>query len=132
MIYLNTPTEDLSVYQIRKIVCETIKWCETNVKKKKKSRRLSFHVCTQKESPVDLFGQYVSDKHKIYVYRNHCKTVKHVVKTTLHEYCHHTQDLELYNLLLFAVGYRRHPQEIEAKKTEKLYSPCWKEIKHNI
>jgi len=30
------------------------------------------------------------------------------------------------------VGYDKHPQEIEACKNEKLYSPCWKQIKQYI
>lgn len=130
MIYLKTPTESLSVRQIRKIVRETIVWCEQNVGKRK--RKLTYHVHTQKESVVDMFGQYVSDPKKIYIYRNHCKTVKQVICTTLHEYCHHLQDLELYEVILMLFGYDKHPQEIEARSYEKLYSLCWKTIKYKI
>lgn len=130
MIYLKTPTRDLSVYQIRRIVCETISWCETNIgRKKKKKNKVKFHVRLKSPSYLEMFGQYKAESKSIILYRDNCKSVKDIIRTTLHEYRHHLQDLDLYNLYLFTVGYRRHPQEIEARATEKLYSECWGEIK---
>jgi hypothetical protein len=33
---------------------------------------------------------------------------------------------------LSRVGYDKHPQELEARGMEKLYSVCWNEIKNKI
>jgi hypothetical protein len=30
------------------------------------------------------------------------------------------------------VGYRNHPQEIEARGNEKMFSNCWTDIKNNL
>ena len=63
------------------------------------------------------------------VYRNYSPTVKCVVRAVLHEYTHYLQNLRWYNNVLSKVGYDKHPQELEARVTEELYSQCWGEIK---
>lgn len=127
MIYLKTPTSELTIYQIRKIVCETINWCETNVGVT--DNKVKYRVRKQRPSRKKFLGQYDEKLHIITLYRNNCKTVACIIKTTLHEYCHHMQDLNHYLPLLSKYGYKKHPQEIEACITEKLYSNCWKDIK---
>jgi hypothetical protein len=52
-----------------------------------------------------------------------------VVRTVLHEYTHYLHNLLLYHNVLSKVGYEKHPQELEARGMEKLYSVCWNEIK---
>jgi len=130
MIYLKTPTKDLSLGQIRKIVFETIKWCEANVGTNK--CRPSFSILSDRGGSYIKYGKYMLRDKKILIYRTGCTDVRRVIRTTLHEYQHHLQDLELYNVILKFVGYNKHPQEVEARQTEKLYSSCWKEIKHKI
>ena len=55
-----------------------------------------------------------------------------LIQTIIHEYTHYTQNLKNYKVLYSMFGYDNHPQEVEARKNEKLYSPCWKQIKKKI
>lgn len=128
MIYLKTPTSELTIHQIRKIVCETINWCETNFGGN--NSKVKYNVRTQRATSKQFCGQYHVESQTITLFKNNCNTVKHIISTTLHEYRHHTQDINLYIPLLSTHGYLKHPQEIEARNTEKLYSKCWKDIKH--
>ena len=125
--YLKTLTSDLNVYQIRSIVCETIKWCETNVGTK--SRPVNYCVRTRGVKSIPACGLYDYNSRTIMVFRNYSPTVKCVVRVVLHEYTHYLQNLRWYNNVLKKVGYDRHPNEIEARMTEILYSKCWNDIK---
>ena len=127
MLYLKTPTSDLSVRQIRSIVCETIRWCETNLGTK--SYKVGYSVRTLGVKSIPAYGCYDGDRRTIMVYRNYSPTVKCVVRAVLHEYAHYLQNLRWYNNVLSKVGYNKHPQELEARAMEDLYSQCWGEIK---
>ena len=127
MLYLKTPTSDLSVRQIRSIVCETIRWCETNLGTK--SRPVNYSVRTRGVKSIPACGVYDYNTRTIMVYRNYSHTVKCVVRAVLHEYAHYLQNLRWYNNVLSKVGYKKHPQELEARAMEDLYSQCWGEIK---
>ena len=130
MLYLKTPTSDLSVRQIRSIVCETIRWCETNLGTK--SYKVGYSVRTLGVKSIPACGCYDGDRRTIMVYRNYSPTVKCVVRAVLHEYAHYLQNLRWYNNVLSKVGYNKHPQELEARAMEDLYSQCWGEIKGNL
>ena len=130
MLYLKTPTSDLSVHQIRTIVCETIRWCETNLGTK--SFKVNYCVRTLGEKYTPAYGMYDPTKRTIFVFRNYSPTVRCVVRAVLHEYTHYLQNLRWYNNVLSKVGYDNHPQEKEALVMEELYSQCWKEIKHYL
>ena len=132
MIYLKTPTTELTTPQIRKVVCETIKWCEANLGVKTKSRTLQYCVRTLGEKYTPAYGMYDPVKNRIYVFRNYAPTVKMVVRSVLHEYAHYLQNLRWYNNVLQKVGYDKHPQEVEARVVETMYSICWNEIKNKI
>lgn len=131
MIYLKTPTFEMTTPYIRNVVCEVVKWCETNLGKKRKNIPLKFKVLTQKVG-AKVYGLYDPTINTIVVHRNICDDVRSVVKVTIHEYTHYLQDLRGYSKVLSEVGYRRHPQEIEARGNERLYSSCWKHIKNKI
>ena len=128
--YLKTPTSELTVRQIRTIVCETIKWCETNLGTK--SYKVGYSVRTLGEKYIPAYGCYNSEKRTIMVYKNYSPTVKMIVCSVLHEYTHYLQNLRWYNNVLSKVGYDKHPQELEARGMENLYSVCWREIKNQI
>ena len=128
--YLKTPTSDLTVYQIRRIVCETIKWCETNVGIKRYGVKYCVRTLNDKHEPT--YGCYDHNKKIIMIFRNHATTVKYIVKTVLHEYAHYLQNLRWYDNKLQKVGYSNHPQEIEARIIENRYGNCWKQIKNKI
>jgi hypothetical protein len=55
-----------------------------------------------------------------------------VVRSVLHEYAHYLQNLRWYNHVLQKVGYDKHPQEVEARVVETMYSICWNDIKNKI
>jgi len=131
MLYLKTPTIDMTTPQIRRVVCETILWCETNIGKKRKRTNLTFKVLTQK-SGEQCFGMYDPTINSIIIHRNMCESVRDVVKVVIHEYTHFLQDLRGYSKVLREVGYRNHPQEIEARGNEKMFSNCWTDIKNNL
>ena len=131
MLYLKTPTIEMTTPYVRDVVCETIKWCEANLGKKRKRTRLTFKVLTQKVGEP-CYGMYDPTHNVIIIHRNMCDTVRDVVRVVIHEYTHYLQDLRGYSKVLREVGYRKHPQEIEARGNEKLFSKCWTEIKYNL
>ena len=131
-LYLKTPTETLTTPLIRKIVKETLNWCEENLGKKRHVK-FSYHVLTLDESlPLRACGMYDYEKKKLFVFRNYNKTVKDIIRVVIHEYTHYLQNLRWYGNVLQKVGYYKHPQEIEARNMECFYSVCWKEIKNEI
>ena len=73
----------------------------------------------------------MTDNH-IQIHYDICGTVQMMIQTLIHEYTHYTQDLKKYDVLYSQFGYDKHPHEVEARSNEKLYSPCWKQIKKNI
>ena len=78
------------------------------------------------ESPY--YGQYDGTIEKIYVYYNKCGTIGQFISTFIHEYTHHTQNLNKYEKVLSKVGYSNHPQEIEAEYMAKLYKQSCLEL----
>jgi hypothetical protein len=127
MLYLKTPTSDLSVQQIRTIVKETIMWCQENLGTK--SYDVDFSVRTLRNKTNPSYGCYDGARRTIMVYRNYTPTVKMIIRVVLHEYTHYLQNLRWYGNVLSKVGYDKHPQEREARAMEELYSQCWGEIK---
>jgi hypothetical protein len=128
--YLKTPTSELSVRQIRSIVCETIRWCETNLGTKRYG--VNYSVRTLRKGYTPCYGCYDDSRKTIMVFRNHAPDVKMVVRSVLHEYTHYLQNLRWYNNTLKKVGYDKHPQELEARMSETMYSICWNNIKNKI
>ena len=128
--YLKTPTSELTVHQIRRVVCETIKWCETNLGTK--SYGVNYCVRTRGVKYSPAYGMYDYNTRTIMVFRNYSPTVKCVVRAVLHEYAHYLQNLRWYNNVLSRVGYDSHPQEVEARMIENRYSICWNDIKNKI
>ena len=131
-LYLKTKTEDMTTPELRKLVCETIKWCEANIGKKYKSRTLKYRVLTLREKYTPAYGMYSPDNNTLYVFRNYAPTVKMVIKSVLHEYTHFMQNLRWYSHTLSKVGYMKHPQEQQARGMEFFYRSCWYEIKSKL
>ena len=132
VMYLKTPTSEMTPNQIRKVVCETIKWCEENLGTKHKIRTLKYCVRTLGSRYTPAYGMYDPVNNRIYVFRNHAHTVRDVVRSVLHEYTHFLQNLRWYSHTLSKVGYMQHPQEKEARVMETLYSVCWGDIKRKL
>lgn len=75
-----------------------------------------------------FYGEYSGELEKIYVYYNQCGTVGLFISTFIHEYTHHTQNLNKYEKVLSKVGYSNHPQEIEAEYMAKSYTQSCLEL----
>jgi hypothetical protein len=128
--YLKTPTSDMTTSQIRRVVAETIAWCQDNLGTK--SYGVDYSVRTQRNKTTPSYGYYDGARRTIMLHRNYTPTVKMIVRTVLHEYTHYLQNLRWYNNVLSKVGYDKHPQEIEARVTETMYSICWNDIKNKL
>ena len=128
--YLKTPTSTMTTTQIRRVVGETIAWCQENLGTK--SYMVDYSVRTLGDKCIPAYGRYDSTIRTILVYRNYSPTVKCVVRAVLHEYTHYLQNLRWYNHTLSKVGYNKHPQEIEARVCETMYSICWNDIKTKL
>lgn len=118
-------TRDMTVYELRRLVGLILRWAGKHMGAKK----IKYRVLTQRTKCKIYYGEFRWDINTLYVYRNNCPTVKHIITTVLHEYRHAQQDLSGYHQVLEKVGYRKHPLEIEARQAERLYSACWKSIK---
>ena len=128
--YLKTDTSTLTRTVINKITKETIMYCMQTLGVK--SNLPVPTVSVIKRGRSRRYGQYNIVKNKIEIHYNICGTVQMMIQTIIHEYTHYTQNMKKYNVLYSKFGYDKHPQEIEARNNEKLYSPCWKQIKKNI
>lgn len=115
----------MSTYELRKLVGLVLSWA----KKHMGVKTIKYRVLTQRNKCKIYYGEFRWDSNTLYVYRNNCPTIKTLITTVLHEYKHALQDLTGYDHVLEKVGYRKHPQEIEARQAERLYSACWKSIK---
>ena len=129
--YLKTKIDDLPRSVINKITKETMKYCiatlgtnpNTNVPP----------VSVVKRVGSRRYGEYNYMTNKIRIHHNICENVQMMIRTIIHEYTHYIQDIKgKYDILYKKYGYDKHPQEIEARKNEKLYSSCWKIIKNRI
>ena len=128
--YLKTDTSTLTRTVINKITKETIMYCMQTLGVKSSLPLPTVSVVKRGRSR--RYGQYNIVKNKIEIHYNICGTVQMMIQTIIHEYTHYTQNMKKYNVLYSKFGYDKHPQEIEARNNEKLYSPCWKQIKKNI
>ena len=128
--YLKTDTSTLTRTVINKITKETIMYCMQTLGVKSSLPLPTVSVIKRGRSR--RYGQYNIVKNKIEIHYNICGTVQMMIQTIIHEYTHYTQNMKKYNVLYSKFGYDKHPQEIEARNNEKLYSPCWKQIKKNI
>ena len=127
---LHTKTSRLTTPEIRKVVCEAIKWCEANIGTKHKRRTLKFRVLTLPDRYTPAYGMYDPRNNTLYVFRNHAKDVKMVIRSVLHEYTHFMQNLRYYTSVLNKVGYNKHPLEQQARGMEYFYSDWWEGIKN--
>lgn len=129
-IYLITDTSTLTRKQLRAIANNTLLYCIHTLGLKHNKSIPTISII--KRNGSRRYGQYDIRNNHIQVHYNICGTVKLMVQTIIHEYTHYTQNLKNYKVYYSMYGYNKHPQEIEARKNEKLYSECWKQIKNKI
>lgn len=132
-VTLSTPTDSLDRAKVRDIVKYATKWCVANFGVNNR-RHKPFKVSIRKQvSGSPRYGEFNHIDNTMVLFHNNCITVKLLVQTLLHEYTHYMQPIRgSYFKLLDEYGYVKHPMEIEARESEKLYSECWKYVKNNI
>ena len=128
--YLKTETNILTRTQLRRVAKETLNYCISTMGINPKLPVPA--VSIQYRGRSRRYGQYDVTNNKIEIFHNTCGDVKMVIRTVIHEYTHYLQDMDKYWKLYKKVGYNNHPDELEARSNEKLYSPCWKVIKNKI
>ena len=128
--YLKTDTSTLTRTALRLIAKETIMYCMQTLGTK--SSKSIPTVSIIKRGRSRRYGQYNVTMNHIQIHYNICGDVKTLIQTLIHEYTHYLQNLKQYHVLYSQFGYDAHPQEVEARGNEKLYSPCWKQIKKTI
>lgn len=127
MINLTTPTSELTTQQIREIVSKTLVWAK---------RRFGSHPLKPllpkfsilSKGPKNTIGRYLADKQVIQIFKKETPTVGDLIKTTLHEYTHHTQCMLEYRMMRYKYGYNDSPHEMEARKNEYYYELCWNSL----
>ena len=84
-------------------------------------------------SPKHLvYGEFCERNNWLTVNLGICGNVREIIKTTIHEYTHHCQDLKEYSVMTKQVGYDKNPFEVEANLNEMYYKNCWKSIKTKL
>jgi hypothetical protein len=110
-------TTELTSNERREIGQFCLEYCIRNISLPKRKRVPKFSIVKGKESGT--YGHYFSDKETICVYYDECKSIGNLISTFIHEYTHHTQNLKNYQSILYKVGYRNHPMEIQANQLAK-------------
>ena len=110
-----------------------IRWCESYFGLcDRKKRRLIFRFSERKRKidNCDVFGNYCFYRNEIIIYLPNNNTIYDVVATVIHEYTHSLQPCRKhYFRLLKEYGYKKHPYEIEARKSEVLFKKVLREYR---
>ena len=134
MIRLNTPTETMTLIEIRQVVKLATKWCVENFGVNNR-RHKPFTISIRKyNNKKDRYGQFDEIDNVITIYYGTCKNIKLLIQTLIHEYTHYMQPIRsAYHRLYKEHGYNNHPMEIEARDMEKkYYSETFTYIKKHI
>jgi hypothetical protein len=109
---------DLTNQERRKLAEFCREYCMEVIGVPRKKGIPSFSIVkTNKE----YYGEYCSERERIFVFYNNCGTIQKFVETFIHEYVHHTQNLTKYDKWLSKYGYDDHPLEVEAREVAKKY-----------
>jgi hypothetical protein len=129
-ILLKTNTQELSLKKVKEIASLTLMYsiAKFGVHKYKKVPKVSII-----NKPDDkFFGMFDCGTNKIVINRAYAVDVKLLIQTLLHEYTHYLQNMNTYIQLYKKVGYDKHPFEVDARNSEKLYTEAFKQIKQLI
>jgi hypothetical protein len=127
MITFETKAQDLHTNTVRKYVSLALDWCEINLGYHP-FKRYRPHFSVHSKGPEFFMGRYIPWLDKIEIFKNEHETLEGIIKTAIHEYTHHTQNMFEYRILLNQVGYSSNPLEIEARENEKRWLECWRYI----
>ena len=96
---LITKTTELTTSECRKVVKYTVKWCQENIginNRRKSDFGFSVRQQGKNEENEKLMGLFNHKTNKLIIYKQHNKTVKDLIQTTIHEYTHYLQPIDKY------------------------------------
>ena len=122
--------KNYSVSELKHLSKFVFNYCIENLGINNRKRKpLGFTIDISKKGE-DYYGWYDSVEHMIYIKLINIKTVKDLVSTIIHEYTHSLQPCRKhYFRLLKEYGYKKHPYEIEARKSEVLFKKVLREYR---
>lgn len=119
--------------QSYKVVTLTVKWCQKFFSAPHIKRRNELLVMVYDSPTHQNMGEFCHRNNWLMVNLGTNDSVKDLIKTTIHEYTHHCQDLKEYYVMNKTVGYNNNPFEIEATYNENTYYyNCWRFIKKEL
>lgn len=125
---INTKTNKLTMTQQYNLVMWCIQWCREALPAPKIKRRKKLCVMVHYTNKEE-FGNYCERNNWLTINLHSCVTIKDIVSTVIHEYCHYTQRLNDYAKLEKEHGYHNNPHEVEARQWEAEHTvPCWKVV----
>jgi len=89
---------------------------------KSKYKKSTPKLIVSKKERKKIIGEYHTDKNLIMVWIKPHSNFRHLTRTILHEYTHYLQHPSWYYRYMKKYGYKSNPYEIEANKSEKMYS----------
>ena len=119
-----------------KSVCDsTLAWCVKMRGYKKYKGIPTVRVSLAKVESENTYGYYCPYLNEIVLYKETLKdyTVRKLISVIIHEYTHSLQKVKKsYNVMFDKYGYWKHPMEVEARKSESLWSMCYQDIKGSL
>ena len=123
MIYYKIPTYNFKKRQLKKIAKLSMRFCmETLGVNNRKWNKISLTIVHDTDD--GYWGMYYPTENRIEIYPDACRNIGRFTSTIIHEYVHslQKQDARLYSKLEKQYGYWKHPQEVEARATEKKFN----------
>jgi hypothetical protein len=92
-------------------------------------RKPGVNVLRRNTKHFKNMADWVKDDNLITIHLKRNKTIKSLTISLLHEYCHYTQDMNIYYEFADKYGYWKNPYEIQAEdfaraNTEKAFEEC--------
>jgi len=116
----NTDIQGYTTLKQRKIVLEILKWCASELEITPRFGK-SPEVKLVNKACSELYGQYLSGKHRILIYPDEQEHLRRLVDTVIHEFTHSCQRFITvrYEAASRRYGYRNNPFEVEARLVAK-------------
>jgi len=130
-IYLNTPISSLSRAEVVRIGRMALTWCRKMLGVNNRKTLLIETIFSADVDDTKVTGAYDDVQNLIFIYYKNCDNIREFIATILHEWQHSLQPLRSkYHKV--KGPYSRNPYEIEARRTEALYSAVWTDLKPKV
>jgi hypothetical protein len=132
MIYLKTKTKDLGRKDSVRIANMALRWCRRTLGTNNRKRLEPIWYVLNGFDDDPACGCYDCWDNEVYIFWDHCDTVKELIATCIHEWTHQNQPIRS-KYYSYPSSYSRNPYERAAKYAEWKWVPvAWKELKNKI